>query len=100
MYVGNTKPELKDLNDYVAVTYASKWKLLGKILNIREEILRNIEKDHPQNCENCCSEMLSVWLELTSNATWAIMLEAVDKVQSIPDNVEGMVYMFSLFYVC
>ena len=92
IYVGNKNPELKDLNDYVAITYASKWKLLGRILNIKEELLRNIEKDHPKDCEECYSRMLSDWLELTPDATWGTLLKAVDncKVQSTPDYVEGM----------
>ena len=81
---------MKDLNDYVAITYASKWKLLGRILNIREDLLRNIEKNHPQDCEGCCSRMLSDWLELTPNATWGTLLKAVDKVHNTPNNVEGM----------
>ena len=82
MYVENEKPELRDLYNYVAVTYASKWKLLGRILNVREDVLRNTEKDHPQDCEECCSRMLNDWLELTPDATWGALLEAIDRVQS------------------
>ena len=89
-YTGNEKPELKDLYDYVAVKCASNWKQLGIILNINEDLLKIIEKDHLQNCEECCSKMLYDWLELTPDATWAMLLEAVDKVQSIQDNARGM----------
>ena len=42
-----------------------------------------IEKDCPHNCEECCSQMLNNWLELTPDATWGILVEAVDKVQSM-----------------
>lgn len=55
--------------------------------------MKIIEKDHLQNCEECCSIMLNDWLELTPDATWAILLEAVDKVQSNQDNTRGI-------YVC
>ena len=93
MYIGNKKPQLKDLYDYVAVKCASNWKQLGSILSVSEDLLKIIEKDHPQNCEECCSRMLYDWLELTPDATWGILLEAVDKVQSIQDNARGI-------YVC
>ena len=95
MYVENEKPELRDLYDYVAVTYGSKWKLLGRILNIREDLLRNIENDYPQDCEECCGRMLNDWLELTPDATWQTLLHAIDRVQSTPEGMYvKLIYMY------
>ena len=95
-YVGNEKPKLKDLNNYVAVNFATNWKQLGRNLDIREDILKIIEKNYPQDCEECCSRMLSQWLELTPNATWGMLLEVVDKIGPL-ENHEGMcVYVYSI----
>ena len=90
MYIGNTKPALKDLYDYVAVQYAVNWKQLGRNLNSNENFLKIIEKDHPQSCEDCCNRMLYEWIELTPNATWGTLVEAVDKLQSTLSTFEGM----------
>jgi len=65
----------------VVVKYAANWKELGKNLNIDEDLLNIIEKDYPHDCENCCSKMLSDWLDLTPEASWQILLDAVDKLQ-------------------
>ena len=35
-------------------------------LNIEEHQMNIIEHDHPNNCEECCSKMLSDWLNLSS----------------------------------
>ena len=88
-YIGNEKPKLKDLNDYVAVNFATNWKQLGRNLDIREDLLKIIEKNYPQDCEECCSKMLNEWLELTPNATWGIILEVLDKIPSSLENHEG-----------
>jgi len=63
------------------VKYAANWKALGKNLNIDKDLLNIIEKDHPYNCENCCSKMLSDWLDLTPGVSWGILHDAVDKLQ-------------------
>ena len=65
----------------MVVKYAANWKELGKNLNIDEDLLNIIEKDYPHDCENCCSKMLSDWLDLTPEASWQILLDAVDKLQ-------------------
>ena len=94
--IGSKKPKLKDLNDYVAVKFATNWKQLGRNLNIREDLLKIIEKNYPQDCEECCSMMLSEWLELTPNATWGMLLEVVDKIPSPLENREGMCVIWHL----
>ena len=79
MFLGNSRPELKDINNYVVIKCATEWKQLGENLNIDEDLLNIIDKDNPNNCENCCSKMLSSWLDLDPNASWSILLDAVDK---------------------
>jgi len=79
--LGNKKPQFKDLENYVVIKYASIWKQLGKNLNINEYLLNIIEKDNPHSCENCCSKMLSDWLDLTPEASWGMLFDAVEKLQ-------------------
>jgi len=92
MYVlGDEKPQFKDLENYVVIKYATTWKQLGKNLNINEDLLNIIEKDNPLSCENCCSKMLSDWLDLTPEASWGMLFDAVEKLQdklnTTPDTV-------------
>ena len=73
---------------------AANWKQLGKNLEINENLLAIIETNNPHDCESCCSEMLSEWLDLTPNASWKILNNAVDKTQDelneIPNAVESL----------
>lgn len=81
-FLGNKRPLLQDIDNYVVIKCATNWKELGRNLNIHEDFLNIIEKDNPYNCENCCSKMLSDWLESTPNASWAILLDAMDKTKN------------------
>lgn len=77
--LGNEKPQLKDVNNTVVIKCAANWKQLGINLNVSGDILNIIETNNPNDCESCCSEMLRTWLDSTPNATWGILLDAVDK---------------------
>ena len=92
IHIGNKKPKLKDLYNCVAVKYAASWKEVGRSLNIKENILKIIEKDCPRDCEECCSRMLKEWLDLTPDATWGALLGALDSacIEGALDNCEGM----------
>ena len=91
VFLGNSRPELKNIENYVVIKCATMWKQLGKNLDIDDDLLNIIEKDNPDSCENCCSKMLSEWLDLNPNASWRILLDAVNKAQSttrIPKKLE------------
>ena len=97
IFIENEKPKLEDLNDHVAVKFAANWKELGRNLNVGEDLLKIIENNYPQDCKECCSRMLSEWLQLTPTATWGMLLEAVDKGLSPPVTHEGQyVYIAAL----
>ena len=59
--------------------YAAIWKDLGRNLEIDYNVLNIIEKDCPNNCEECCSKMLREWMDITPNASWEMLYNAVDK---------------------
>lgn len=75
----------------MVIQCAANWKELGRHLYIREDLLNIIEKDNLHSCENCCSKMLCDWLESTPNASWEVLLDAVDKMHSkSTDTVEKL----------
>ena len=74
---------MRDIDNHVVVKSASKWKQLGSQLNIGEYVIRNMEYDHTNNCERCCREMLSKWLEETAHSTWGVLTTALDKISGI-----------------
>ena len=41
-----------------------------------------IEYDHRNDCETCCSRMLSEWLDNTPHATWENLINATDNLSS------------------
>jgi len=65
------------LNNFVVPKFATSWRQLGAQLNIENHLLRIIEKDHPHDCEGCCSKMLQEWLDLDSTASWEILINAL-----------------------
>ena len=88
--LGNERPQLKDIDNYVVIKYAANWKQLGRNLKINEDLLNIIEKDYPY-CEDCCSKMLNDWLDSKPDASWGILLTAIDKAQStLPDTGENL----------
>ena len=86
---------MKDIDKYVVERWASKWQKLGSKLNIEEHLIRNIECDHPNDCEGCCRIMLSKWLEETAHATWDMLIRALDEIS---DNVTGLYSIYG--YLC
>ena len=91
--LGNERPQLKDIDNYVVIKCAANWKQLGRNLNISEDLLNIIEKDYPY-CEDCCSKMLNDWLDSKPDASWGILLTAIDKAQStlntLPDTGKNL----------
>ena len=87
---GNKRPELRDLNNYVVIKCATAWKELGENLKVDKNLLKIIGKDNPHSCENCCSKMLSEWLDLTPEASWGILLDAMQNLNLSTDITEDL----------
>ena len=79
-YIGKEKPNIKDLHNYVVPKWASKWRQLGTQLNIDQHLMDNIGHDHPSDCENCCCEMFTEWLDSNPAASWNDIITAVDNL--------------------
>ena len=76
----------------MVIKYATNWKQLGRNLEIDDNLLNIIGKDNHDDCETCCSKMLSQWLDLTPNASWKMLHNAMDKTKDelseVPDLVK------------
>ena len=77
---GREKPKIKDIQNYVVTRWASKWRQLGKQLNIDQSLLDIIEKDHLNDCKLCCTKMFSTWLQTNPTVCWEDITTAMDKV--------------------
>ena len=75
------KPELKDLTRSLN-NMASEWKRLGIQLDISDGMLDTIEANHPQNAQNCLSEMLKTWLKQKGDPRWVNIVDAVESLEN------------------
>ena len=93
-FLGDQRPQLKDIDNFVVIKCAPNWKQLGRSLDLDDTLLNIIEMDYPYDCERCCSKMLSEWLDVTPNASWKILNNAMEKIQNepnkLPDAVEKL----------
>lgn len=105
IYVGTERPQVQDINNFVVIKCATYWKQLGRNLKISEDLLNIIEKDYPHDCESCCSKMLNEWLDLTPNASWKLLHDAIDTTKNdlseVPEAVDKLETVASKFeYLC
>ena len=61
---------------------APQWRQLGKLLKVADHLMNIIEHDHPNDCETCCSKMMTEWLDNNPTASWEDVITAVDNLQS------------------
>ena len=80
-------PDDKFLNKYVRVKVcaagANKWRDLGIALMGRNATadLDVIRVDHPFDVKACCSRMFTEWRQTTLEASWKLLIEALEEVQ-------------------
>lgn len=57
---------------------AKNWQIIGTLLDIREEVLDQIEADHPSNCHLCVRKVIKTWLkQVDPPPSWKNLAEAV-----------------------
>ena len=54
------------------------WRKIGLELNITSETLDIIEANNPKQMQECCWEMLKIWLQEDTEASWEKLLHAVE----------------------
>ena len=78
------EPELWELNRYVVVKHAIKWKEIGGELGLKQEFINNTASDFQsfdrQKHEKCLQEVFQKWLNVDTSASW-------NKLQLVLTNV-------------
>ena len=65
----------------MVIEYATFWKQIGMNLEMDNNLLNTIGKCYPYDCLRCCNKMLSVWLDVTPNASWKMLYNAIKNIQ-------------------
>jgi len=60
---------------------APQWRWLGKELEAADHLMNIIQYDHPNDCETCCSRMLTEWLDGNPNACWEDVISAISNLK-------------------
>ena len=69
--------------------YAHIWEELGYQLKFHESEIKVIHKNHPNDAEECCKDLLHRWLRKQANATWDQLLLAIDNLPTTSINEKG-----------
>ena len=83
----NDCPDDKFLNKYVrgkvCAAGANKWRDLGIALMGQKATtdLDVIRVDHPNDVKACCSRMFTEWRQTTLEASWKLLIEALEEVK-------------------
>jgi len=79
--VEDSEPKLKDLYRHDVMKYAANWMEIGLELELNSYTLSIIEKDHPQQSEDCFKKTLHQWLKSSHTATWNTLEIALTNVK-------------------
>lgn len=74
----NDAPLLKDLYEHVTPQYTAVWRVIGTLLDLRNEELAAIEAEYPTNFSRCCNKMLEKWLEVDNEASWNKICDVIE----------------------
>lgn len=96
MYVTIVKsPKLEEAIMFVVPKYTTRWKDIGPMLNLADDLLSAIEQAYPTNPDWCCDKMLQRWLEVDNQATWKQLNDAIDFLDD-PSGRVMYVYIYLL----
>jgi len=100
-----------ELNRYVVIKQAIKWKEIGGELGLKPEVINNIGANFQsfdrEKHESCLKEVFKKWLEVDTGATWSKLELALTNVaraeQGLPPvsylHKHGKWFMFIVFYI-
>ena len=79
-YIGDKKPNIRDVNRYIVEQHAAQWERIGLELGLKDYQIANITKDYPNSSVTCCREMLQKWLNSDLSASWGKLDDAIKKI--------------------
>ena len=95
-FIGTDRPALKYLYKHVKTNITAKWYDIGvELFDIEDEpVLNTIRTDHPNDSDKCTAEMLRLWLEKKSDATWNQLMDAFRepniKLEALASKINSM----------
>ena len=75
------------------------WKSIGTHLGLPRGKLCNIEAGWPTNVEWCCNQMLEVWLNTDTNASWRKIDKAIRRSVAAVSNVQTPDFLHKGTYI-
>ena len=64
-------------------TLATKWFHLGLALRLSYDTLEIIEHNHPKDARRCQTEMITTWLQNSSNPSWQALASALSSLDRV-----------------
>ena len=105
IFIGTDRPNLKYLNKHVKANITTKWHDIGvELLDVEDiPLLNTIKINHPVDADKCTGEMLQLWLERKSDASWNQLIQAFReaniKLETLASKIEGMLSK-GIMFVC
>ena len=93
---GTDRPALKHLYKYVKAHITTKWYDIGvELFDVDDEsVLNTIRTNHPGDADRCAAEMLQLWLEKRSDASWNQLIKTFRepniKLESLASKIERL----------
>ena len=83
----SSTPKLHNVLELVVPSVAAKWRFVATHLKVEPCVIDIISKNHPNDCEGACWDMLKRWLGKERNTgkeerTWSTLLTALGKAVS------------------
>jgi len=88
------EPAMRLLKKYVFPKIAARWKDVADFLEYNNNTIECIEKNRPNDCDECLDRLLRDWLSTNHGVgpkTWATLLERlreIDKLAGVISDIE------------
>ena len=84
----SSTPTLNDISELGLAQVAARWQFVATHLRVEPCIVNIILKNHPNDCERACLDMLNRWLSKERHTgkeerTWSTLLTALGKAVSV-----------------
>ena len=70
------------IGNHIVPQWAPHWRQLGSELQVDDDLMEIIEKDHSNNCQRCCFMMLEEWIHRNPSASLEDLIVATDRLSS------------------
>ena len=78
-FQGFSKPNIRDLCEYVGAEIPSKWQQFGRFIGVRPGDLEAMQASESQWLRNCFTQVFNKWHNgMTSAYTWEKVAEALE----------------------